>query len=359
MDLSRRPFQLEGDAGDRYTCDALIIATGASARYLGLPSEERFHGRGVSACATCDGFFFKGHRVAVIGGGNTAVEEALYLSHLASHVTLIHRRERLRAEKIMQDRLHEREREGKVTLLWHHRVEEILGDDAGVNAVRVRSTVTDAAQDIGVSGVFVAIGHTPNTHLFEGQLAMRGGYLLVRGGLAGRCHGHQRAGRVCRRGRGRSRLPPGRHLRGHRLHGRARCGSLSRAVRPRGTARIGQHRLGVTSPLQLRVLDRISEVPAQQWNALVGGYPFLQHAFLSALEHSGCASAHTGWTPQHLALFDAQGLAAAAPLYRKEHSWGEFVFDFAWARAAEQRGLPYYPKLVCAVPFRRPPARAC
>ncbi|HLK71434.1 MAG TPA: thioredoxin-disulfide reductase [Steroidobacteraceae bacterium] len=185
VDLSRRPFVLEGDAGDRYSCDALIIATGASARYLGLPSEEKFRGRGVSACATCDGFFFKGHRVAVIGGGNTAVEEALYLSHLASHVTLVHRRERLRAEKILQDRLHEREREGKVTVLWHHRVDEVLGDQAGVHALRVRSTLTDATQDIAVSGVFVAIGHTPNTQLFEGQLAMRGGYLLVHGGLAG------------------------------------------------------------------------------------------------------------------------------------------------------------------------------
>ncbi|HWG76032.1 MAG TPA: thioredoxin-disulfide reductase [Steroidobacteraceae bacterium] len=185
VNLSRRPFLLEGDGGERYTCDALIIATGASARYLGLPSEERFRGRGVSACATCDGFFFRGQRVAVVGGGNTAVEEALYLSHLASHVTLVHRRERLRAEKILQDRLREREREGKVALLWHHRVEEILGDDAGVDRLRVRSTLTDASQDIGVSGVFIAIGHTPNTHLFEGQLAMHGGYLKVRGGLEG------------------------------------------------------------------------------------------------------------------------------------------------------------------------------
>ena len=180
-DLSRRPFVLTGDSGP-YSCDALIIATGASARYLGLRSEEQFRGRGVSACATCDGFFFRGQRVAVVGGGNTAVEEALYLSHLAAHVTLIHRRERLRAEKILQDRLHEREREGKVTFLWHHRVEEILGDGAGVNGVRVRSGLTEAAQDIAVTGVFIAIGHTPNTALFQEQLAMRGGYLTVRGG---------------------------------------------------------------------------------------------------------------------------------------------------------------------------------
>ncbi len=184
VDLSRRPFELTGDSG-RYSCDALIIATGAAARYLGLPSEERFRGRGVSACATCDGFFFKGQRVAVVGGGNTAVEEALYLSHLVSHVTLIHRRERLRAEKILQQRLHEREREGKVALLWHHRVEEILGNETGVHGVRVRSTLTDQPQDIAVSGLFVAIGHTPNTALFEGQLAMRGGYLVVRGGAEG------------------------------------------------------------------------------------------------------------------------------------------------------------------------------
>ncbi|MGH8142873.1 MAG: FAD-dependent oxidoreductase, partial [Steroidobacteraceae bacterium] len=183
-DLSRRPFVLTGDSG-RYSSDALIIATGASARYLGLSSEEQFRGRGVSACATCDGFFFRGQRVAVVGGGNTAVEEALYLSHLAAHVTLIHRRERLRAEKILQDRLHEREREGKITFVWNHRVEEILGDEAGVNAVRVRSVHTEAVLDIAVTGVFIAIGHTPNTMLFNEQLAMRGGYLVVRGGGEG------------------------------------------------------------------------------------------------------------------------------------------------------------------------------
>ncbi len=184
VDLRSRPFVLAADAG-RYSCDALIIGTGASARYLGLPSETHFRGRGVSACATCDGFFFKNQRVAVVGGGNTAVEEALYLSHLAAHVTLIHRRERLRAEKILQDRLREREREGKVALLWHHRVDEILGDEAGVHGVRVRSTLTDQIQDIAVSGIFIAIGHTPNTALFEGQLAMRGGYIVVRGGAEG------------------------------------------------------------------------------------------------------------------------------------------------------------------------------
>ncbi len=184
VDLSTRPFVLSGDRA-HYSCEALIIATGASARYLGLPSEEKFRGRGVSACATCDGFFFRGHRVAVVGGGNTAVEEALYLSNMAAHVTLIHRRERLRAEKILQDRLMQRAREGKVSFVWHHGVDEILGDESGVNALRVRSAVNGAAHEIAVTGVFIAIGHTPNTALFEGQLAMHGGYISVRGGSDG------------------------------------------------------------------------------------------------------------------------------------------------------------------------------
>jgi thioredoxin reductase (NADPH) len=183
-DLSARPFELRGDRA-HYSCEALIIATGASARYLGLPSEEKFRGRGVSACATCDGFFFRAHRVAVVGGGNTAVEEALYLSNMAAHVTLIHRRERLRAEKILQDRLVQREREGKVSFIWHHSVEEIVGDDAGVSSLRLRSAVTGAAREIEVTGVFIAIGHTPNTGLFNGQLDMHGGYIRVRGGSEG------------------------------------------------------------------------------------------------------------------------------------------------------------------------------
>ncbi len=187
-DLSKRPFRLVGDAGE-YTCDALVIATGASARYLGLDSEERFKGRGVSACATCDGFFFRGQKVAVVGGGNTAVEEALYLSNIAAHVTLVHRRDRLRAEKIMQDRLLARAAEGKVSLLWNHAVDEVLGDDSGVTGLRVRGTGTGAGQppgrDLDVSGVFVAIGHTPNTEIFSGQLDMKGGYLTVRGGSEG------------------------------------------------------------------------------------------------------------------------------------------------------------------------------
>jgi thioredoxin reductase (NADPH) len=182
--LAVTPFELHGERA-RYTCEALIIATGASARYLGLPSEEKFRGRGVSACATCDGFFFRGHRVAVIGGGNTAVEEALYLSNMAAHVTLVHRRDRLRAEKILQDRLVQRERDGKVSFIWHHAVDEVLGDDAGVSGLRLRSASNGAPRQIDVTGVFIAIGHTPNTALFEGQLDMHGGYIRIRGGSEG------------------------------------------------------------------------------------------------------------------------------------------------------------------------------
>ena len=181
--LGQRPLELVGDKGT-YTCDALIIATGASAQYLGLPSEETYRGRGVSACATCDGFFFRGQRVAVIGGGNTAVEEALYLTNIAAHVTLVHRRDRLRAEKILQDRLFEREQAGKVQIHWNHAVEEILGDAQGVNGVRLKDA-SGAPREIAVAGVFIAIGHVPNTAIFARQLDMKGGYLLVRGGTAG------------------------------------------------------------------------------------------------------------------------------------------------------------------------------
>jgi len=185
VDLQQRPLQLWGDNG-HYTCDALIIATGAAARYLGLPSEEAMKGKGVSACATCDGFFFRGQNVAVIGGGNTAVEEALYLSKIAGHVTLVHRRDRLRSEKILQDHLQERVRAGKVSIVWNHEVQEVLGDDTGVNGLRLQAT-GDAAvtQDIAVTGVFIAIGHSPNTSLFTGQLAMKHGYLSVRSGTEG------------------------------------------------------------------------------------------------------------------------------------------------------------------------------
>ncbi|HMI36010.1 MAG TPA: thioredoxin-disulfide reductase [Steroidobacteraceae bacterium] len=184
--LGARPFELVGDSGT-YSCDALIIATGASAQYLGLPSEEHFRGRGVSACATCDGFFFRGQPVAVIGGGNTAVEEALYLANIASHVTLVHRRERLRAEKILQDRLFEREGAGKLSIVWNHTVGEILGDVQGVNGLRLRATSGGGAgtKELKVAGVFIAIGHQPNTGIFEGQLEMKGGYIQVRGGNSG------------------------------------------------------------------------------------------------------------------------------------------------------------------------------
>ncbi len=181
--LGARPIELVGDKGG-YSCDALIIATGASAQYLGLPSEENYRGRGVSACATCDGFFFRGQRVAVIGGGNTAVEEALYLANIAAHVTLVHRRDRLRAEKILQDRLFEHEKAGKVKILWNHAVAEILGDAQGVNGLRLKHAA-GTHHELELAGVFIAIGHVPNTSIFAGQLDMKGGYLQVRGGTAG------------------------------------------------------------------------------------------------------------------------------------------------------------------------------
>ncbi|MDX1507922.1 MAG: thioredoxin-disulfide reductase [Woeseiaceae bacterium] len=184
-DLSVRPFRLEGDYGD-YTCDALIISTGATAKYLGLDSEEAYKGRGVSACATCDGFFYRGKPVAVVGGGNTAVEEALYLSNIASQVSLVHRRDALRAEKIMQDHLFEKEKEGKVEILWDNVVDEVLGNDMGVTGLRIRSTRdTSKTTDLDLDGVFIAIGHTPNTGLFEGQLEMKNGYIVVKSGIEG------------------------------------------------------------------------------------------------------------------------------------------------------------------------------
>jgi thioredoxin reductase (NADPH) len=182
--LAQRPFLLAGDSGS-YSCDALIIATGASAMYLGLASEEAFKGRGVSACATCDGFFYKGKPVAVIGGGNTAVEEALYLANIASHVTLVHRRDALRAEKILQDRLFRKAEEGVVTIQWDHVLDEVLGDDAGVTGVRVKNVRTGDTQEIPVHGTFIAIGHKPNTQIFADQLDMSGGYIRVKSGLDG------------------------------------------------------------------------------------------------------------------------------------------------------------------------------
>lgn len=184
-DISVRPFVLEGDYAT-YTCDALIIATGATAMYLGLPSEEAYKGRGVSACATCDGFFYRGKDVAVIGGGNTAAEEALYLSNIASKVTLVHRRDELRAEKILQGHLFEKEKEGKIEILWDHVVDEVLGDDSGVTGLRVRSTKDETkTTEIDLAGVFIAIGHHPNTGLFKDQLDMKNDYIIVQSGLEG------------------------------------------------------------------------------------------------------------------------------------------------------------------------------
>jgi len=183
--LGERPFRLVGDSGE-YTCDALVIATGASARYLGLPSEEEYRGKGVSACATCDGFFCKGHDVVVVGGGNTAVEEALYLSNMAKRVTVVHRRNKFRAEAILVDRLLAKTGEkGNVRILWDHTLDAVLGNGSGVTGVRVKHVKTGAMQDLPVQGVFIAIGHTPNTQLFEGQLAMNNGYIKVRGGSEG------------------------------------------------------------------------------------------------------------------------------------------------------------------------------
>ena len=182
--LTEKPIRLVGDQGV-YTCDALIISTGASAQYLGLPSEEAFMGKGVSACATCDGFFYRGRDVAVVGGGNTAVEEALYLSNIASKVTLIHRRDKFRAEPILVDRLKAKVAEGKVELQYHHTLDEVLGDDSGVTGVRIKSTLDGSSKDITVHGIFIAIGHKPNTGIFEGQLDMHNGYIKTKTGLEG------------------------------------------------------------------------------------------------------------------------------------------------------------------------------
>ena len=183
-DLSKRPFTLTGDSGT-YTCDTLIIATGASAKYLGLPSEQAFMGRGVSGCATCDGFFYKGQDVCVVGGGNSAVEEALYLSNIASKVYLIHRRDTFRAEAVVIDKLMDKVREGKIVLKLHATLDEVLGDDKGVNAVRLKNVDTAATEDVAVQGCFIAIGHAPNTELFKDQLELKNGYIVTRGGQNG------------------------------------------------------------------------------------------------------------------------------------------------------------------------------
>ena len=189
VDLKTRPFVLTGDSGE-YSCDALIIATGASAQYLGLPSEEAFMGRGISACATCDGFFYRGQRVMVVGGGNTAVEEALYLSNIAEHVTLVHRRDKVKSEKILQDHLFEKVKAGKISIIWNHALEEVLGDDGGVNGARLVSVNTadgrdGIQQDVAAAGIFIAIGHKPNSDIFAGQVDMNNGYIRIRSGIEG------------------------------------------------------------------------------------------------------------------------------------------------------------------------------
>ena len=183
-DLSQRPFRLIGDNG-AYSCDAMIIATGATAKYLGIPSEDKFKGQGVSACATCDGFFFRDQEVAVIGGGNTAVEEALYLANIAKKVTVVHHRDKFKAEKILQDKLFAKQQSGKVEIVWNHHVDEVLGDASGVTGVRLKSTQDGATREVPISGLFVAIGHTPNTALFDGQLEMKNGYITIKSGLDG------------------------------------------------------------------------------------------------------------------------------------------------------------------------------
>lgn len=185
VDLHNRPFTLKADSGTLFTCDALIITTGASAKYLGLPSEQHYLGRGVSGCATCDGFFFKGKKVAVIGGGNTAVEDTLYLANIAAHVTLIHRRDKLRAEKMLQEKLFQKVEKGNVEVIWDHVIEEILGDDQGVNGLKIKHASTQATKTLALDGVFIAIGHTPNTQIFQNQLEMQDGYIKVKSGLAG------------------------------------------------------------------------------------------------------------------------------------------------------------------------------
>ncbi|MEP0202541.1 MAG: thioredoxin-disulfide reductase [Halioglobus sp.] len=192
VDLEARPMVLKGS--NTFTCDALIIATGASAQYLGLPSEEAFMGKGVSACATCDGFFYRNQKVAVIGGGNTAVEEALYLANIAEEVILVHRRDSLRSEKVLQDRLFAREKEGKVRILWDHTLDEVLGDDSGVTGMRIRSVKDDSTTDVDLSGVFIAIGHKPNTDIFSGQLEMKDGYITIHSGTEGNATATSKSG---------------------------------------------------------------------------------------------------------------------------------------------------------------------
>jgi thioredoxin reductase (NADPH) len=226
VDFSSRPFTLFGDSAS-YTCDALILATGASAKYLGLPSEEAFMGRGVSGCATCDGFFYRNEECCVVGGGNTAVEEALYLSNIASKVYLIHRRDRFRAEPIMIDKLMEKAASGKIVLKTFSTLDEVLGDASGVTGVRIKNVNTGSTEDLTLKGCFIAIGHSPNTGIFEGQLQMEGGYIVTQGWQQGFCHTNQRTWHLCCRRRAGPRISPGHHQCRHRLHGRIGRATLS------------------------------------------------------------------------------------------------------------------------------------
>ena len=254
VDLAKRPFTLKGDSGT-YTCDALIIATGASAKYLGLPSETAFMGRGVSGCATCDGFFYRDQNVCVVGGGNTAVEEALYLSNIASKVVLVHRRDKFKAEPILIDKLMDKVKTGKIELKTFRTLDEVLGDASGVTGIRVKSTVDGSTEDIALQGCFIAIGHAPNTDLFQGQLQLEGGYIVTQSGLKGFATQTSIPG-VFAAG---PRVPPGYHQRRHRLHGSARRPAFSGtgingtpALRrqagrcpPRGLTPLGAARRGV------------------------------------------------------------------------------------------------------------------
>ena len=243
--LAERPIRLIGDSGE-YTCDALVIATGASAMYLGLPSEQAFMGKGVSGCATCDGFFYRNQDVAVVGGGNTAVEEALYLSNIATKVTLIHRRDKFRAEPILVDHLMDKVKEGRIELRLHSALDEVLGDDSGVTGARVRNIASGATQDLALQGVFIAIGHRPNTDIFAGQLDMVNGYIVTQSGLVRHGDRDERAGRVRGRGRAGSRVPAGHHQCRHRLHGGTRRTALSRE--PAARDRHGRRSVGGLSP---------------------------------------------------------------------------------------------------------------
>ncbi|VFS54223.1 Thioredoxin reductase [Moellerella wisconsensis] len=227
VDLSQRPFRLFGDE-DQYTCDALIIATGASARYIGLPSEEAFKGRGVSACATCDGFFYRNQKVVVVGGGNTAVEEALYLSNIAAEVHLVHRRDSFRAEKILINRLMDKAENGNIVLHTDKTLDEVLGDEMGVTGVRLRDTKTNATEELAVMGVFIAIGHSPNTAIFADQLELNNGYIKVQSGTQGNATQTSIPGGICSRRCNGSYLSSSNYLCGYRMHGCPRCRALPR-----------------------------------------------------------------------------------------------------------------------------------